>query len=84
MQQAFLYGMAASGGDADAAQKAIAAYRRFLEMEPYHAASWANLGALYWQLDQEAEAIAAMKRAVELAPHSWQLAFNLGDFAEQR
>jgi O-antigen ligase len=81
MQQGFLYGMAASGGDLESAQKGAAAYERFVALEPNYASAWANLGGLYWQLGEREKALAAMQRAAELAPKSWQLWANLSQYA---
>ena len=46
-QQAFLWGLAANEGDADARQKAIETYERVITMTPYYAPYHANLAALY-------------------------------------
>jgi putative inorganic carbon (HCO3(-)) transporter len=82
-QQAFLYGMAASEGDNEAASKGVETYRQFLALEPYHAPSWANLASLHWQLGQQQEATSAMEKAVEFAPEAWQLSFNLATYYEE-
>jgi O-antigen ligase len=82
MEQGFLYGMAASEGDVSALPLAIAAYERFVELEPQSAAGWANLAALYFENAARGRAIAAMSNAVEEAPASWQLWLNLGLYAE--
>jgi len=68
MGQAYLYGLAAASGDDDAAAQAITAYNRLLELEPYHAVSWANKAALHWQLNQTDAAIAAIEQAIFYAP----------------
>jgi tetratricopeptide (TPR) repeat protein len=80
MQQAFMLGMAANEGDLDAARQAVGVYGKFVVTEPTYAIVWANLGALYWQLGDHDKAISAMQHAVTLAPESWQLAINLGNY----
>jgi tetratricopeptide (TPR) repeat protein len=80
MQQGFMWGMAASEGDLDAAQQAINVYERLVVTEPNYAIVWANLGALYQQVGQSDKAVLAMKQAVMLAPESWQIAVNLGNY----
>lgn len=82
LEQGFLLGMAANDGDTDAAQGAIAAYQRFLELDPGYALGWANLAALRWQVGEREGAAAAMSRAVELDPEIWQYPVNLGMYAE--
>jgi O-antigen ligase/tetratricopeptide (TPR) repeat protein len=81
MQQGFLYGMAAEGGDKEAAWKGVAAYEHFVALEPNYASAWANLGGLYRQLDEWEKALAAMQRAARLAPKAWQLWANVGQYA---
>jgi O-antigen ligase/tetratricopeptide (TPR) repeat protein len=81
MQQGFLYGMAASGGDLESARKGVVAYERFVALEPNYASAWANLGGLYWQLGEQEKALAAMQRAAILAPKAWQLWADLGQYA---
>jgi putative inorganic carbon (hco3(-)) transporter len=80
MQQGFMWGMAASEGDMDAAQQAINVYEHFVVTEPYYAIVWANLGALYQQVGELDKAVSAMEQAVTLAPESWQIAINLGNY----
>lgn len=67
MQQAYLYGLTAVEGNDEAARLSIEAYNRFLQVEPYHAVSWANKAALHWQLGQPDEAIAAIEQALRYA-----------------
>ncbi|HEX2907479.1 MAG TPA: O-antigen ligase family protein [Phototrophicaceae bacterium] len=83
LEQGFLYGMAASTDDTEAAQKAIKAYERFIELDPGYALAWANLGALRWQVGEREQAIADMSHAAELDPESWQYAMNVGMFVER-
>lgn len=72
LQQGYLYGLAASEGDNSALQPAIDAYSRYLELEPYQAAGWSNLAALYWQNGDSTAAAEAVQKARELAP-AWQI-----------
>lgn len=51
-----------------AISQAIAAFERFLRLEPYQASAWANLGALQWQAGDRAAALQSMGRARGLAP----------------
>lgn len=66
--QAFLWGMAAAKGDLVAAERAVGAYDSFLELEPFHAPSWANKAALHWQIGEHDAALAAIEQAIILAP----------------
>jgi tetratricopeptide (TPR) repeat protein len=81
-QQAYLYGLAANEGSADALERAISGYEQFTEMEPQWSTAWANLAALYWQADRPQDAIDAMQQAVDAAPRAWQFAFTLGSYYE--
>lgn len=68
LYQAYLYGLSAVEGDTDAAERAIATYQRYLELERTHASAWANLAALYWQIGDATEAQVAIEQALRLAP----------------
>lgn len=81
-QQAYLYGIAASEGDLQALMLGIAAYERYLTLQPDDAINRVNLAALQWQADQRSEAITNMQQAIETAPNAWQFYFILGDYAE--
>jgi tetratricopeptide (TPR) repeat protein len=82
LYQGYFFGLAANGGDMAAALQSAKAYRRFCDLEPDYAPAWANLGALYWQLGQQQDAIDAMARAAKLAPLAWNLQYNLGMYYE--
>jgi len=82
MQQAFLYGMAASAGDQSIARTAVAAYDRFLQLESGYAVAWANRAGLHWQLGDHQQAIADMRRAVELDSANWHFPLNLARYYE--
>jgi len=72
-EQAFLYGMGAAG-NSDALTGGIAAYERFLGLEPTNVVALTNLSALYWQAGQIQVAVETLDRAMAGAPDSWQLA----------
>jgi putative inorganic carbon (HCO3(-)) transporter len=82
LYQGYFFGLAANGGDMTAAREGVTAYRRFCDLEPYYAPAWADLGALYWQLGQQKEAIGAMEKAAKLAPLAWNLQYVLGTYYE--
>ncbi|MBZ0285876.1 MAG: O-antigen ligase family protein [Anaerolineae bacterium] len=82
LEQGFLLGMAASEGDTQAAQDAVAAYERFIALDPGYALGWANLAGLKWQLGEQQTAIEAMERAAELNARDWRLRLNLALFYE--
>ncbi len=85
LEQAYLYGLAAGGSGASAAQSlllAVEGYERLLRQFPYHAISWANLSALYWQQGESEQAYTAMQQAHQLAPLNWQFTLLLGGYAE--
>jgi tetratricopeptide (TPR) repeat protein len=81
LEQAFLYGMAASTGDMDAAQEGISAYQTFIRLDPGYASAWANLSALQWQLGEHDQAVKAMQEAVSLDSEIWQYWANLAIYA---
>ncbi|MDQ7035529.1 MAG: O-antigen ligase family protein, partial [Anaerolineae bacterium] len=71
LQQAYLYGIAATEGDETVIEQAIIGYQRYLELEPTHSSGWANLAALYWQMGNQAQARSAIEQAILFAP-DWQ------------
>ncbi len=81
LQQAFLWGMAAQAGDADALERAIAGYEQFTRLEPGYALGWANLAGLFWQAGKPEAAVTAMERAATLDPEVWQFRLNLSLYA---
>lgn len=81
-QQAYLYGLAADIGDSEALVLGIAAYDRYLALEPQDAIAWMNQGALLWQAGQQQNALDAMQMAHDAAELSWQIRFNHGLYAE--
>ena len=82
LNQGYFFGLLAHEGDLDMARAGAAAYERFLSHEPYFFAAWANLGALHWQLGEQADAITAMSRAAELVPYAWVYPFQVGVYRE--
>jgi len=82
LEQGFLLGMAASEGDTQAGQDAVAAYERFIALDPSYALGWANLAGLKWQLGEQQTAIEAMERAAELNARDWRLRLNVALFYE--
>jgi tetratricopeptide (TPR) repeat protein len=81
-QQAFLYGLAAHQGDPAARSAAIAGYEAVVQLEPYYAPDWANLGALYWADDQQRTGWEKMQRAAALRPADWNFQYSVGLYAE--
>ncbi len=84
MQQGFLYGMAASKGDLEAAQSGIAAYERFIQLDPGYGVAWANLAALRWQVGDQDEAIKDIQQAIKLDSVEWNYQLLLGQYAEAK
>jgi putative inorganic carbon (hco3(-)) transporter len=82
-EQGFLLGLAANEGDENASQDAIEVYQRFIALEPDYAIVWANMASLQWQLGQREVAYESMGKAFSIAPESWQLAVNLGNYAAE-
>lgn len=82
MQQGFLYGMAASQGDLEAARAGIAAYERFIQLDPGYAVAWANLAALKWQVGEQDAAVTAIQRAITLDSMEWNFQLLAAQFAE--
>ncbi len=82
LEQGFLLGMAASEGDTQAAAEAVAAYERFVALDPSYALGWANLAGLKWQLGDQQAAIEDMERAADLNARDWRLRLNVALFYE--
>jgi len=81
----FILGVLASTKDTNSAATAMSAvydFQRFLSIEPEFAPAWANLGAVYWQIGQRDQAVQAMTRAAQAAPHSALMFYNLGNYQE--
>lgn len=72
----FLHGvMAQAKGAADAARDLL---RKTIDRRPDFAPAWNNLGIAYLALRKDGEALKSLRKAVELAPTSWQAHLNLG------
>ncbi len=69
-------------GDTKTAELAIKNYQTFCTLEPYYAPAWANMSLLYWQTDQQDQAIEAMKKAAGIASLDWRFQFILGTYYE--
>ncbi len=63
---AFEDGLAAA--DAGELERALAAFKRCVEIDPRHAAGWGNLGLARAKLNDVEGSLAAADRAIELAP----------------
>lgn len=81
LQQGFLYGMAASQGDGDAAREGITAYEQFIQRDPGYAVAWANLAVLHWQLGNRDVAVDALQQAARLDGAEWNFHALLGRYA---
>ncbi|MBI1279346.1 MAG: hypothetical protein GC179_14555 [Anaerolineaceae bacterium] len=82
MQQGFLYGMAASKGDLEAAKSGIASYERFIQLDPGYAVAWANLAALKWQVGEQDAAMTDLQQAIQLDSVEWNYQLLLAQFAQ--
>lgn len=76
--QGYLYGLAAEEGDLEAAELAATSYKRYTELEPYHAQGWSNLAGLYWQLGDTVNARNAIEQAILYAP-AWDFYYHQRD-----
>ena len=63
-------------GDLNAARKA---YEEVLENDPQHAGAWMNLGVLHRAAGASEAALAALRRAEDLAPDHEGILYNLGN-----
>ncbi|MDB4349746.1 tetratricopeptide repeat protein [Omnitrophica bacterium] len=59
-------------------EKAIASYKKAIEVDPEHVESYTNLGIIYNSTGKDEEAIALYKKAVELNPDHAQAYNSLG------
>ncbi|HLY26492.1 MAG TPA: O-antigen ligase family protein [Aggregatilineales bacterium] len=64
-------------------QQAISAYEHFLTIEPYYAPALTDLAVLRWETGQPQAALAVLKKAYDLAPQSWPIAYLYGTYREQ-
>ena len=63
--------------------EAIAAYSKVLELDPGHAAAHINLGTLYYNRQDFAQAEAHYRKAVEVAPRYALAYFDLGNVLDE-
>ncbi|MFH1573352.1 MAG: tetratricopeptide repeat protein, partial [Acidobacteriota bacterium] len=59
-------------------EKALAEYRRAIELEPKSARLWSNLGMAYLRMESYEEAVEPLKHALELKPDFEAALSNLG------
>lgn len=59
-------------------ERAVACFRRALELAPEVAGTWGNLGLAFLELDQIDEAISHLQRALTLGPNAPETFNNLG------
>ena len=64
--------------------KAITAYQRGIELEPYYSLNHANLSVLYWEAGERELAVEQMNRALELTPDVPTYHLNLARYAEHQ
>lgn len=55
---------------------AVACFNKAIELQPEYARAWSNLGLAYQELRQDHDALASLKRSVELAPDLADLRWN--------
>jgi tetratricopeptide (TPR) repeat protein len=69
LQRGYAWGMVAQQrNDSEALQRAIDAYERGIRLEPIYALNHANLSVLYRQAGKPEQAIAELRKALELTP----------------
>ncbi len=81
-QRGELLGLAASMGDAQAAQDGAASMARAVALAPSYATNWANLAALQEQSGDLRGAADSMAQASALADESWSLLYRAASYAE--
>jgi tetratricopeptide (TPR) repeat protein len=78
-EQCFVAASALDNGDPANVERASAAYRRALEIDPYLVPALINLANLHYSGDEIAEAQALYERAIALDPEVFEAHFNLGN-----
>lgn len=63
--------------------EAIAAYKKVLQIDPFHAAAYINLGTLYYNLQDYAHAESNYRKAVEVDPRYALAYFDLGNVLDE-
>ena len=66
-------------GDASQVEEGIALVERTLEIAPDNPSAYRAMALGYGRLERFDEAVAAMRRAVELEPEDWRLREALGE-----
>lgn len=62
-----------------AIDEAIKAHKKSLEVNPYDAFTWTNLGRTYWRVQKLENAILSYKRALEIKPSQSNIYFRLAE-----
>lgn len=83
-QEGLVYAALAEGGEPGALDKAIGAFERAGQLDPYWGLNAANLGALYRARGEMEKAEAAFQQAADLAPRSALYWLNLGTAQEEQ
>ena len=78
-EEYFRTGSALDDGDESNLERAAAAYRRALELDPYLVAALINLANVHYSRDEVVEAQALYERAIGLEPDFFEAHFNLGN-----
>jgi tetratricopeptide (TPR) repeat protein len=78
-EEYFRAGSAFDDGDESNLERAAAAYRRALELDPYLVAALINLANVHYSRDEVVEAQALYERAIGLEPDFFEAHFNLGN-----
>jgi tetratricopeptide (TPR) repeat protein len=78
-EEFFRAGSALDDGDESGLDRAAAAYRRALELDPYLVAALINLANVHYSRDELVEAQALYERAIGLEPDFFEAHFNLGN-----
>jgi len=69
--------------DSRSQAEAIAAYRKVLDLDPFHAAAYINLGTLYYNRQDYARAESHYRKAVEVDPRYALAYFDLGNVLDE-
>jgi len=78
-EEYFRDGSALDDGDESSQERAAAAYRKALEIDPYLVAALINLANIHYSRDELAEAQALYERAIGLESDFFEAHFNLGN-----
>jgi tetratricopeptide (TPR) repeat protein len=61
-------------------QEAVFSFKRSLELEPFYADAYFNLGLAYWHLGLKKEALSAIKKALKINPNHLRAKGFLSEF----